>query len=69
MFSNFNPLIYGATFWQTLVTNWWYNVGREIAKDATEMSKFWYDVYVHNYGETDPSLNRQNNDKIGRDQF
>jgi len=52
-----------------LVTNWWYNVGREIAKDATEMSKFWYNVYVHNYGETDPSLNRQNNDKIGRDQF
>jgi hypothetical protein len=52
-----------------LVTNWWYNVGRDLAKDATEMSKFWYNVYIRNLGETDPSLNGQNKDNLGRDQL
>jgi hypothetical protein len=69
MFSNFNPLIYGATFWQTLFTNWWYNVGRDLAKNATEMSKFWCNVYIRNLGETYSSLDRQNKDKVNRDQF
>jgi hypothetical protein len=69
MLGNFNPLIYGATFWQTLVTNWWYNVGRDLAKEATEMSKFWYNVYIRNLGETGSSLNGQNKDNLGRDQL
>ena len=68
VFSNFNPFIFGATFWQTLMTNWWYNVGREVVKDATEMSKFWYSFYIHYLGEID-SLNTRMRDKLNTDQF
>jgi hypothetical protein len=68
MFSNFNSFIYGATFWQTLMTNWWYNVGREVVKDAIDMSKSCYSFYIHNLGEID-SLNRRLRDKLSTDRF
>ena len=63
MFSNFNPLIYGATFWQTLATNWWYNVGRDFFNDPIKASKYWYDAYIENLKEFYPMFSIYNINK------
>ncbi len=40
---HFDPIIFSITFWQTFVTNWWYNVGRDFVKEYFILSKKWYD--------------------------
>jgi len=47
IFNSFDPYVFGATFWQTLITNWWYNVGKDIVKDSIKISRYWYDVYFN----------------------
>ena len=54
IFGVFDPFVFGTTFWPTLMTNWWYNVGRDFAMDPVKMSKYWYDVYVENLNELFP---------------
>ncbi|MBA3976984.1 MAG: hypothetical protein H0X50_02155 [Nitrosopumilus sp.] len=60
IFTMFNPFVFGTTFWQTLMTNWWYNVGRDFAMDPVKMSKYWYDAYIENLNEFFPILNINN---------
>jgi len=60
IFNMFNPFVFGTTFWQTLMTNWWYNVGRDFAMDPVKMSKYWYDAYIENLNEFFPILNINN---------
>jgi hypothetical protein len=43
IFPDFDPFIFGITFWQTLVTNWWYNIGRDLTKEYIIMTEYWYD--------------------------
>jgi hypothetical protein len=54
IFSVFDPFVFGMTFWPTLLTNWWYNVGRDFVMDPIKMSKYWYDVYLGNINEAFP---------------
>ena len=61
VFGVFNPFVFGTTFWPTLMTNWWYNVGRDFAMDPVKMSKYWYDVYVESLNELFPIFNTVNN--------
>ncbi len=60
IFNMFNPFVFGTTLWQTLMTNWWYNVGRDFAMDPVKMSKYWYDAYIENLNEFFPILNINN---------
>ncbi len=46
IFGVFDPFVFGTTFWPTLMTNLWYNIGRDFVMDPVKMSKYWYDVYV-----------------------
>jgi hypothetical protein len=50
IFNNFDPFIFGLTFWQTLMTNWWYNVGRDLLSNPSKTMKCWYDYYIENFG-------------------
>ncbi len=60
IFGVFDPFVFGTTFWPTLMTNWWYNVGRDFAMDPVKMSKYWYDAYIENLNEFFPILNINN---------
>lgn len=51
VFGVFDPFVFGTSFWPTLMTNWWYNVGRDFVLDPVKMSKYWYDVYVESLNE------------------
>ena len=51
IFDNFDPFIFGATFWQTSLINWWYNVGRNLVKDPIGVSNYWYKVYLEGLEE------------------
>jgi hypothetical protein len=57
VFGVFDPFVFGTTFWPTLMTNWWYNVGRDFVMDPVKMSKYWYDVYVESLNEFFPMFN------------
>ena len=63
IFDNFNPFIFGLTYWQTLMTNWWYNIGRDLLNNQSRTMKYWYDRYSENFG---PSymLNMNKNEQI-----
>ncbi len=61
VFNMFNPFVFGAAFWQNMMTNWWYNVGRDFFNDPIKMSKYWYDIYIDNLNELYPILNIFNN--------
>jgi hypothetical protein len=50
IFSNFDPFIFGLTYWQTLMTNWWYNIGRDLLNNQSKTMKYWYDHYIENFG-------------------
>jgi hypothetical protein len=50
IFDNFDPFIFGLTYWQTLMTNWWYNVGRDLLNHQSKTMKYWYDYYIENLG-------------------
>ena len=56
----FNPFVFGTTFWKTLMTNWWYNVGRDFAMDPVKMSKYWYDAYMESLNEFFPVFDINN---------
>jgi hypothetical protein len=43
-----DPFIFGTTFWQTLFTNWWYNVGRDFYINPFETSKYWFNLNIEN---------------------
>ena len=60
VFGVFDPFVFGTTFWPTLMTNSWYNVGRDFVLDPFKMSKYWYDVYVENLNELFPIFNMSN---------
>jgi hypothetical protein len=49
-----DPFVLGTTFWQTLFTNWWYNIGRELINNPYEVSKYWYEFNIE-------SIDRFNN--------
>lgn len=57
IFGVFDPFVFGAAFWPTLMTNWWYNVGRDFVMDPVKMSKYWYGVYVESLNEFFPTFN------------
>jgi hypothetical protein len=46
--SYIDPFIFGTTFWQTLFTNWWYNVGRDFYNNPFETSKYWFNLNIEN---------------------
>ena len=50
IFDNFDPFIFGLTYWQTLMTNWWYNIGRDLLNNQSKTMKYWYDYYIENFG-------------------
>jgi hypothetical protein len=35
-----DPFVLGTTFWQTLFTNWWYNMGRDLINNPYEVSRY-----------------------------
>lgn len=55
VFNTFNPFVFGTTFWQTMMTNWWYSVGRDFAIDPIKMSKYWYDAYIEKLNDFFPN--------------
>jgi hypothetical protein len=63
IFNNFDPFIFGLTFWQTLMTNWWYNVGRDLLSNPSKTMKYWYDYYIENFG-LDYMFNMNKNEQI-----
>ena len=44
IYTDFDPIVFGITFWQTLVTNWWYNIVRDLVKEYVRMSQNWHDT-------------------------
>ena len=62
-FNMFNPFVYGTSFWQNMMTNWWYNVGRDFFNDPIKMSKYWYDIYMENLKEFYPIFNMYGSSK------
>jgi hypothetical protein len=32
------------------MTNWWYNVGRDLLNHQSKTMKYWYDYYIENLG-------------------
>jgi hypothetical protein len=43
-----DPFVLGTTFWQTLFTNWWYNIGRDLIANPYEVSAYWYELNIEN---------------------
>ena len=43
-----DPFVFGTTFWQTVFTNWWYNIGRDLYNNPFEISRYWFNLNVEN---------------------
>lgn len=56
----FDPILFGVTNWQTLMTNWWYNFGRGFVNDPIKMSYYWYNTYLENLKDVFPIMFQNN---------
>jgi hypothetical protein len=56
-----DPFVFGSTFWQTLFTNWWYNIGRDLFNNPYEVSKYWYEFNIESIERFNNMFNTVNN--------
>lgn len=45
------------------MTNWWYNIGRDLLNNQSKTMKYWYDYYIENFGP-DHMFNMNKNEQI-----
>ena len=61
MLTYIDPFVLGTTFWQTLFTNWWYNIGRDLFNNPYEVSKYWYEFNIESIERFNNMFNTVNN--------